>query len=160
MISKMMEGGIAPAKREDPLKAWGLAFGRTLLRAFKVALLYSVDHSASQNALQQAYDSLNLLLKQSNPFTFGFLNQRVLLNNILTSDSALASLEADFSKRGLAAITFTAGVNFSEFKRLLALLTAKPEIIEQNGGIKALLERNPLEGVRVLPGKKGGGAAE
>ncbi|MBI3894836.1 MAG: HEAT repeat domain-containing protein [Acidobacteria bacterium] len=149
-----------PAKREDPLKALGLSFGRAFLRAFKVALLYSVDHSASQNALQQAYDSLSLLLKQSSPFTFGFMNQRVLVNNILTSDSTLASLEADFSKRSLAAITFTAVVTFGEFKRLLALLTAKPEIIEQNGGIKALLERNPIEGVRVLPGKKGGGQTE
>lgn len=152
--------GIPTAIGQDQLKTQGLAFGRTLLKAFKVALLYSVDHSASQNTLQQAYDSLNLLLKQSNPFTFAFLNQRVLLNNILTSDSALAPLEAEFSKRSLAAITFEAGITFSGFKRFLALLTSKSEVIEQNGGIKALLERNPVEGVRVLPGKKGGGPAQ
>ena len=66
-------------------------------------------------------------------------------------------MEVEFSKRGIAAVCFSAGITFKEFRRGLGLLSTKPEAIEQNGGIKALLNRNPIEGMQVLPaGRKGG----
>ncbi|HEY7680559.1 MAG TPA: HEAT repeat domain-containing protein [Terriglobia bacterium] len=131
-------------------KAEALEFGHNLQRAFRIAALYSVDHSATDVPVQQAYDSLNFLLKQSKEFTFGFLNQRVLLNNILTSDSSLAPMEVEFTKRGFKGVTFSAGITFPQFKRALSLLITKASVIKQNGGIAAFLKRNPVEGMKVL----------
>jgi len=81
---------------KDTLKRQGLAFGRDLQRGFKIAQLYTPTHSAAEAPLQQIYASLDSILKQTRQFTFGFLNQRVLLNNILTLDNSLASLETEF----------------------------------------------------------------
>ena len=136
---------------KNQLKAEGLAFGRNLQRAYKIVLLYSPDHGAAQDSLQQTYSLLTALLKQNPQFTFGFFNQRVVLNDFLTSDINLAALQADFMKRSIAAVTFQLGVTFREFKRCLGLLATKPELIEASGGITAFLRKNPVEGLRILP---------
>ena len=136
---------------KNQLKSQGLAFGRNLQRAFKILLLYAPDHPGAQDSLEQSYSLLTDLLKQNPQFTFGFFNQRVLLNDLLTTDPNLASLQADFSKRNIAAVTFQLGVTFREFKRCLGLLATKPELIEAAGGITAFVKKNPVEGLRILP---------
>ncbi|HEY7615666.1 MAG TPA: hypothetical protein VH744_02610 [Terriglobales bacterium] len=128
-------------------KTEALEFGHNFQRAFRIATLYSVDHSATESPIQQAYDSLNYLLKQNKDFTFGFLNRRVLLNSIVTSDSSLFPLESEFAKRGIKGVTFSAGITLPQFKRGLGLLTIKASVIKQDGGIVAILKRNPLEGM-------------
>jgi len=44
---------------KNQLKAQGPALGRSLQRAYKIALLYSAEHSAAEGALQLTYASLN-----------------------------------------------------------------------------------------------------
>ena len=107
-------------------------------------------------ALEQSYAALNSLLEVTKPFpfTFGFASQRVLLNNILTTDTSLASLRKEFSKRGMGAVCFLPDLSVDNFKRGLALLVTKPEAIEQAGGIKAFLDQNPIGGMRILPAGK------
>jgi len=139
---------------KSQIKLQGLAFGRSLQMALKTVVMYSVEHPAAERTLHQAYDCLNNLVKQVQQFTFGYLNRRVLVNNILTQDIALGQLEIEFAKRGIAAISFTAGINVRDFKRALGLLATKPSVIEARGGIKPFLEQNPIEGVRVLPARK------
>src|SRR3989338_919080 len=136
---------------KNQLKTEGLAFGRNFQMAYKIVLLYSPDHGAAQDSLQQAYSMLSALLKQNPQFTFGFFNERVLLNDLLTRDSNLAPLQADLAKRSIAAVTFHLGVTFREFKRCLGLITTKPELIEASGGIAAFVHKNPVEGLRILP---------
>ena len=138
------------------LKKQGLEFARSLQRVFKIALLYSINHTAVNTALEQSYAALNSLLEVTKPFpfTFGFASQRVLLNNILTTDTSLASLRKEFSKRGMGAVCFLPDLSVDNFKRGLALLVTKPEAIEQAGGIKAFLDQNPIEGMRILPAGK------
>ena len=142
---------------QQQLKAQGLAFGRSLQTGLKTVIMYSVDHPSAEKALQHAFDSLNHLVQLTQQFTFGFLNQRVLINNILTEDVALGQLEIEFAKRGVAGLTFTAGINQRDFKRILAVLATKPKVIEEVGGIKSFLVQNPIENVRVLPAKKSTG---
>ena len=133
------------------MKAEGLAFGRSLQTAFKTVVMYSVDHPAAERATAQIYASLNKLLGQTQQFTFGFLNKRVLINELLTDDNSLSQLEGEFSRRGIGAITFSAGITLSEFKRGLAVLGTRPKIIEETGGIKPFLQQNPIAGMRILP---------
>lgn len=136
------------------LKAQGLALGRTLQMALKTTIMYSVDHPAVEKVLQDSYASLNSLVKQTREFTLGFMNNRVLLNNVLTDDDRLAQLEAEFTKRGIAGVTFEAGISFRDFKRGLALLATTPKAIEEKGGIRPFLEKYTVVGFRVTPAVK------
>jgi hypothetical protein len=136
------------------LKTLGLAFGRSIYSAFKTVVMYSVDHPASERALQQAYDTLSALLAQAPQFTFGFLNHRLILNDLLTDEPLLRPFEAELTRRGIATITFTGGISQVELKRALSLLAAKPKAIEGAGGIQAFLAAHPLSGARVTLAKK------
>ncbi|MGA3326525.1 MAG: HEAT repeat domain-containing protein [Terriglobia bacterium] len=133
------------------LKAEGLAFGHSLQTAFKTVIMYSVDHPAAERATAQIYASLNKLLGQTQQFTFGFLNKRVLINDLLTDDETLTHIEGEFFRRGIGAITFSAGITLSEFKRGLAVVATRPKVIEEKGGIQPFLQQHPLVGMRVLP---------
>jgi hypothetical protein len=132
-------------------KAEGLAFGHALQTAFKIVAMYSVDHPAAEKATAQTYASLSTLVKQTQQFTFGFLNKRVLVNDLLTDDDALSTLEQEFFRRGIGAITFSARITLSEFKRGLTVVCTRPKIIEEKGGIKPFLQQTHIEGMRILP---------
>ena len=82
------------------------------------------------------------------------MNQRVLLNSSLVTQTNLTHLEVEFTKREIAAITFQAGVALKDFKRALALLTTRPMVIAERGGIKKFLAGNLIEGVRITPAAK------
>jgi DNA-directed RNA polymerase subunit F len=133
------------------LKAEGLAFGHSLQTAFKTVVMYSVDHPSAEKATAQIYAALNKMVRQTQQFTFGFLNKRVLINDLLTDDNTLSQLEAEFFRRGISAITFSAGITLGEFKRGLAVLSTRPKVIEEKGGIQPFLQQNPLAGMRILP---------
>jgi hypothetical protein len=133
------------------LKREGLAFGRTFQRAYKLVGLYiNPDHAAVDEPILRTYEALNDLLKQTPQFTFGFFNHRVVLNDLLTPDPSLEGLDTDFFKRGIVAVSFSLGITFREFKRGLAVLTTKEQIIERDGGIQAFVRKNPVEGMRIL----------
>ena len=145
----------APGARDkNQLKVQGLAFGQAFQTVFKVSAMYSVDHPAAGRSMQQSWDLLAPLLSQGGQFTFGFMNQRVLLNNSLVSATNLTHLEVEFSKREIAAVTFQSTVTLKDFKRALALLTTRAMAIAERGGIKKFLADNPMEGVRVTPAAK------
>src|SRR5205085_716704 len=111
-------------------------------------------------AVRASYEALNALVKQVQQFTFGFLDHRVLLNNILTPDRSLKNLESDFSKRGLGAVTFPAGITLGGYRRVLSVICASPEELDRNGGVKRYFEQNFVEGVRIIPGQKGTASTE
>jgi HEAT repeat protein len=137
------------------LKAQSLSVGRSLQMALKTAIMYSVDHPAVEKTLQDAYSSMNSLVRQTREFTLGFMNNRVLLNNILTDEDVLDQLKAEFEKRDIAGVTFEAGISFRDFKRGLAVLAATPKSIEEKGGIRTFLEKNAVVGMRITPAAKG-----
>jgi HEAT repeat protein len=136
------------------IKTQGLAFGRSVQTAFKTVVMYSVDHPAAGKALQQAYDTLNTLLQLSPQFTFGYTDHRILLNDLLTDDPILVQLESEFTRRGIAAITFLGGISLVEFKQALTILATRSKDIEAKGGITPYLAEHPLSHARVVPAKK------
>jgi len=136
------------------LKREGLAFATSLQSLLRTVGMYSVDHPAAERVLQQAFNQLHALLKQTREFTLGFVNQRLLLNQTLTSEGAAGPLAAEFSRRGIGAVTFGAGISLREFKRAVALISTRPKTIEEGGGIRRMLEQNPIEGIRILPARK------
>jgi HEAT repeats len=136
------------------LKTEGVAFGRVLQTGHKSVVMYSGDHPAVERAAQQAFEALNSMLQYMPQLIFGFMNGRLLLNDFLTSEPTLRLLDAEFARRGIAAVTFMAGISLAEFRQTLNILAAKPREIEEAGGLAPFLAAHPLGGVRIAPVKK------
>lgn len=139
---------------KNQLKKEGLNFGRSLQRAYKLAFLYSADHPAADEPIQTAYTTLHSILKRSPQFTFGFYNQRILLNDLLTPDTTLESLGNEFFKRGIMGVSFSLGLTVRDFRRGMGIMATKAEIIEAAGGTSVFLRKNQVEGMRILAADK------
>ncbi len=133
------------------VKIQGLRFARSLQIALKSAIMFSAVHPSAERFIGQCFEHLNNVLKQSGQFTFGFVDNQILLNSILTYDSSFGSLEKEFLKRGVSAVTFKPGLTLYQFQRVISLLSGAPEVIERAGGLRAFLDQNEIEGVRFLP---------
>lgn len=140
----------------DPkqLKVQGLRYGRSLQMLVRICSVFSVDHPSAIGPTQNSFDTLNALVKQSREFTFGFVDTRVVLNNILTGEPSLQPLENEFLKRGIGAVKFKAGMTLAAYKQVIAVLCTSPKIIEEAGGIRAFLESSPVENARIIPAGK------
>jgi hypothetical protein len=136
------------------LKVQGLRFARSLQTVVKMVNMFSADHKSAAGMLRRSYDLLNPLVKQSRYLTFGFVEQRILLNSILTDEDSLKPLENEFLKRGIGAISFDAGITLAAFRRAIAAISASPKLIEESGGLLPFLESRQLEFVRVFPAVK------
>src|SRR4051794_30270188 len=106
----------------NQLKTKGVLFGRSLLMVFKTVNMFSTEHNAAIAPIQNSYAQLNNLVKEFGQFTIGFVDQRVMINKILTTEKSLLPLENEFLKRGIAAITFEAGLTQGGFKRGISVV--------------------------------------
>jgi HEAT repeat protein len=139
---------------QKQLKNHGLRYARALQIAVRTAGMLNVDHAVAAGPLQQSFDLLSNLLKQNGDLTFGFVDNRVMVNNILTADSGLSRLEDDFLKRGVGAIKFEAGLSVADYKRVIAMLSTPLKTIDQQGGARAFVARAKVERVKFFPASK------
>ena len=136
------------------IKILGLRFGRALQTTVKTAGVFTIEHKSCDRPIQQSFLILNNMLKEVGQFTVGFVDNQILLNNLLTTDPSLKNLETEFLKRGIAAITFEPGLTLSRYKKVIHILAAPSSAIESTGGFLAFLDQNEVEGVRILPAAK------
>ena len=136
------------------VKVQGIRFARSLQTLVKMVNMFSADHKSAAGMLQRSYDFLNPLVKQSRHLTLGFVDQRVLLNNILTAEDSLKPLENEFLKRGIGAVTFEAGITLAAYRNAVGAISANLKLIEESGGLLPFLEQKQLEFVRVFPATK------
>ncbi len=136
------------------LKGQGLRFARAMQVLFKTVVMFSADHITAATPMQNTFDILNALLKETHQFTIGFVEQRLMLNQILTTEKSTAQLENEFLKRGIGAITFEIGITMAAFKRVIGVITRSQKEIEEEGGLAKFLDKNPVEFVRIFPASK------
>ena len=136
------------------VKALGLRFARALQMTLKTAVMFTVEHKSVERPIQQSFLLLNNLLKESGQFTFGFIDNQVMLNNVLTTETTLRALETEFLKRGIAAVTFEPGLTLGRYKKVVSLLSAPSKTIDEIGGLLSFLDQNEVEGARILPAAK------
>jgi HEAT repeat protein len=137
-------------RSKPELKERGLEFGRALQLLLRRCAIYSPDHPSSQGPREQAFAVLSEILESSGRLTFGFAGGRVLINNILTSDSSLRGLRQEFLQRGVAAIVLLPHLAATAFKDFVTLLSITPKALLAQGGAKIYFERNKVEGARVV----------
>jgi HEAT repeat protein len=135
------------------LKVVGLRYARALQAAVKTAIVFPADHPACKTPVEQSFAALNALLKQVGQFTLGFVDHQVLLNQLLTVDPSVQRLENEFLKRGIGAVCFEPGITLARYRQLIAVLSTPAKIIEEVG-VGAFLQRQTIEGVRLLPAPK------
>jgi HEAT repeats len=136
------------------IKVLGLRFARALQTTVKTAGVFTIEHKSCDRPIQQSFLLLNNMLKEVGQFTVGFVDNQILLNNLLTTDPSLKNLETEFLKRGIAAITFEPGLTLSRYKKVIHVLAASMAAIDATGGFLAFLDQNEVEGVRILPAAK------
>jgi hypothetical protein len=136
------------------IKALGLRFARGLQMTVKTTVMFTVEHKSVERPIQQSFELLNTLLKEVGQFTFGFVDNQVMLNNLLTTDLSLRHLETEFLKRGITAVTFEPGLTLGRYRKVINLLAASSKIIEEAGGTLNFLDKNEIEGARILPASK------
>jgi HEAT repeat protein len=136
------------------VKNLGLRFARALQMTVKTAGVFTIEHKSCERPVQQSFLLVNNLLKEVGQFTFGFVDNQVMLNNLLTTDASVRHLETEFLKRGVAGITFQPGLTLSRYKKVVHVLSAPTAMIEAAGGFLAFLDQNEVEGVRILPAAK------
>jgi HEAT repeat protein len=136
------------------IKALGLRFARGLQMTVKTAVMFTVDHKSVERPIQQSFELLNTLLKEVGQFTFGFVDNQIMLNNLLTTDLSLRHLETEFLKRGITAVTFEPGLTLGRYRKVVNLLSASSKAIEEAGGTLNFLDINEIEGARILPASK------
>ena len=110
------------------VKALGLRFARALQMTLKTAVMFTVEHKSVERPIQQSFLLLNNLLKESGQFTFGFIDNQVMLNNVLTTETTLRALETEFLKRGIAAVTFEPGLTLGRSRGLATILDNDPPV--------------------------------
>ncbi len=138
-------------------KTNAIRFARLLQMLFKNAAVFTAAHPTVQTAMATTFDSLNALLKESGQFTIGFVNDRVLLNNILTTDKALSGLETEFLKRGIGALSFDPGITVAAYKRAITVVLGSPNLSESEdpNALANYLSANPVDFVRIHAAPKG-----
>jgi HEAT repeats len=133
------------------VKNLGLRFARALQMTIKTATVFTIEHRSAEGPIQQSFLLLNNLLKDVGQLTFGFVDNQVILNNLLTTDQSLQKLETEFLKRGVAAVTFEPGLTLGRYRKVIHVLSASTAAIDAAGGFLALIDQNEIEGVRILP---------
>jgi len=133
------------------IKTLGLRFARALQTTIKTAGVFTIEHRSCERPIQQSFLLLNNLLKEVGQFTFGFIDNQVMLNNLLTNEPTLRQLETEFLKRGVAAITFEPGLTVGRYTKVIQVLSAHTSDIEAVGGFLVFLDQHEVEGVRILP---------
>lgn len=136
------------------VKILGLRFARALQTTVKTAGVFTIEHKSCGRPIQQSFLLLNNMIKEVGQFTCGFVDNQILLNNLLTTDTSLKHLETEFLKRGIAAITFEPGLTLARYKKVIHVLSAPTASIDAAGGFLAFLDQNEIDGVRILPAAK------
>lgn len=137
------------------LKAQGLKYAKSLQMLMKTVIMFSADHKGANQPIANSYQMLNSLLKQTRTFTLGFVDGRIMINNVLTqADKSLLSLENELLKRGIGAVTFEAGITLAAYKRAASVLAVPVKHLEEIGGLIPWLDQNPVEFLRVYPAAK------
>ena len=136
------------------IKTLGLRFARALQTTVKTAGVFTIEHKSCDRPIQQSFLLLNNMIKEVGQFTCGFVDNQILLNNLLTTDTSLKNLETEFLKRGIAAITFEPGLTLTRYKKVIHVLAAPTASIDAAGGFLAFLDQNEVDGVRILPAAK------
>src|SRR5690349_17515662 len=115
------------------LKTAGLRFARVLQIAVRTAGMLSTDHNVAAGPIQESFGILTGILKEQRTFTFGFSDERILVENVLTTARGLTTLEEDFLKRGISAIRFEAGITVARYKQVLEALSTPLKKIQVMG---------------------------
>ncbi len=132
------------------LKIAGLRYARSLQGAVRTAVLFPSDHHSALAPVAQSLAALQGLLQQYGPFTIGFLDRQVMLNQLVTTDPGLTHLEKEFSKRGICAVTVQPGITLAQYRQLITLLATPVKTVEAVG-IQTFLSQNAVENARVVP---------
>jgi hypothetical protein len=136
---------------QKQFKSRAQRFAREVQIAVRTAEMLPVEHTVTARPIKQSFDSLTALQRDNGDVTLGFVNNRVMLNRLLTTIPKLSELENSFLKRGIGAVRFKAGLTFRQYTRLISLLAVPLKTVEAQGGAKKFLAQYSFDGIHLFP---------
>lgn len=112
--------------------------------------MYSPGHPQVQALLQNAISVLNGVLSEADVLSISFQFNGMVLNSQPVSDPTLSWLAGELTKREIAFINFSRGADVANLAAVIAVLTTRPEVLKEMGGVTAYLREHPLEHARIV----------
>lgn len=113
--------------------------------------LYTEKHPATQLAIRNFSTSLENLLQIETGFTLGFIEGRMLAND-LSMDSkkpGVPQVVRDCQRLKIESLTFARGVSEEELNSLFKLMASPPRTLEGMGGFKTAFDQVGFEHIRL-----------
>ena len=113
--------------------------------------LYTEKHPATQLAIRNFSTSLENLLQTETAFTLGFIEGRILAND-LSMDSkkpGVPQVVRDCQRLKIESLTFARGVSEEELNSFFKLMASPPRTLEGMGGFKTAFDQAGFEHIRL-----------
>ncbi len=132
-------------------------FVRSVNAALRGLALYPASHPAAGKFFEKVGEALASLLSEADRFTLSALDGDLVVEGvpILGGPDVHRGLADRLAKRGVGSLTLLRGVTAADLQRLFLCLTQDVAILQQAGGIGAVLARDGVTRIEV----KGGTAA-
>ena len=150
----MTDPNINLSAQTGPIKAAGLNAARSIQIVFETVCMFGGDHASAAVLINRAYGNVTAMVKQHGSFKLGFVDGRLMINNILIKDESLSFLHKEFGQRRVSAMVFEKGLALPAFRRAIDVVSTPSTLIELAGGIETHLKQNPLEKVKVVHASK------
>lgn len=127
-----------------------------LARAMKNMSFYDVAHPVVRRVLSDLHADLTRYLADRREFSIKFISGYVVLQNVplVAPHASLGNLLGACLRRRAESIVIRRGAALDELEHLIAVLSAEPEALEQEGGIDRALEVRGVE--RIMIGRLAG----
>lgn len=113
--------------------------------------LYTEKHPATQLAVRNFSTSLENLLQTETAFTLGFIEGRMLANDLSMDNKkpGVPQVVRDCQRLKIESLTFDRGVGEEELNSFFKLMASPPRTLEGMGGFKTAFEQAGFEHIRL-----------
>ncbi|MGA1869280.1 MAG: GspE/PulE family protein [bacterium] len=112
---------------------------------------YPSDHPIPLQLIDKSYQMLSQVFKEKSFFTTTVMGETFLVDNerIKGRDGVTSKFASYLNKRNLESLTFSKKLSSNEFSIFLRTLSAKPDILQQKGGVATLLKKKGVRHIKV-----------
>ncbi|MCJ7682544.1 MAG: hypothetical protein MUP70_17580, partial [Candidatus Aminicenantes bacterium] len=118
--------------------------------SLKNASIYSIDHPQTHQAIELLRDHLDRLAQHIDPLHFVFTEHSLRFDDIVYSDDSLIEeITAFFHTRKVKRLTIDGATSLSDILTFFSLFYYSPQIMDEKGGLKKLVETINISGIRI-----------
>ncbi|MBN1794632.1 MAG: PAS domain S-box protein [Candidatus Omnitrophica bacterium] len=136
---------------EELTNEWCLELIKAINISILQALMYPPDHPMIFKVLQNSFTLIRSLADEYEEFTIGTTEGKLFVENALMDekDMAVRKFISILKKMGMDSVSFSSGIEVRELAKLFRILGMKPEAVEDQGGVRALLTQSEAPHIKL-----------